>query len=519
MQALEPKISGTRDYVGEDTVALYKTRAAVEVTLKRYGYAAIEPPILERSSPFLNRSGEDIRRRMYIFPDPAGREVCLRPELTIPACRTYLRQLSSSISEAQPSAEREARLSYVGPAFRYESTSEGRYRQFYQAGAELIGAKRREAADAEIIAIALESLDAAGLESPLLEIGDLGILDAFITQLAIGERAKTRLLRVALRNRKEERFLSAVAAKERNNAPASSEFNEIAALLSCVAPQQAERLVKEVLALGDVRHVGGRTAEEIVERLTSRSADQPSISIEATQGVLELLNIRADPPLAFDMIREHFRKFGSTAVDPVLQRCEERLQLFSAYRRSPAALKFNVGLRRGLEYYTGFVFEIFAQGSEQIGHLCGGGRYDNLLEALGANLSLPAVGFAIGLDRLLVALGKSQADSREFHAPQALVVAAGAVRHEECIYVSVALRNAGWTVETETSGRRARSALNYALRRKIPYVVFVGEQELKNKQVRIKRLDDRDDQLIALSALEEYAHQQTAIRACRGRKS
>lgn len=98
MQVLEPKISGTRDYVGEDTVALYKTRDAIEATLKRYGYAAIEPPILERSSPFLNRSGEDIRRRMYIFPDPVGREICLRPELTIPACRAFLRQLKSSNS-------------------------------------------------------------------------------------------------------------------------------------------------------------------------------------------------------------------------------------------------------------------------------------------------------------------------------------------------------------------------------------------------------------------------------------
>ena len=158
-----------------------------------------------------------------------------------------------------------------------------------------------------------------------------------------------------------------------------------------------------------------------------------------------------------------------------------------------------------------FVFEIFAQGLMQIGHLCGGGRYDNLLEALGANLSVPAVGFAIGLDRLLVALQNSQVPaSSVLLAPRALVVAAGSVRHEECIRISVALRNAGWSVETETSGRRARSALSYALKRKIPYVVFVGEDELKSGQVRIKRLNDRNDQLIALSALEAYAKGESA---------
>lgn len=521
MPVLEPKISGTRDYVGEDTVALHSARDAIEATLQRYGYAAIDPPILERPSPFLNRSGEDIRRRMYIFPDPAGREVCLRPELTISACRAYLRQLRSSIDEAQVSPEREARLSYIGPAFRYESVSEGRYRQFYQAGAELIGAKRGEAADAEILAVALESLEAAGLKGASVEIGDLGILDAFINQLTIGERAKTRLRRLALRNRKEERFLSAAAAKETNDSESSAEFGELASLLARIGPQQAELLIKEVLALADVRHVGGRTPDEIVERLTSQTTQQPgSIPTEAMQGVLELLNIRADAPKAFALIRELFRKFGdAAAVDPILERCEERLKLFAAYRQAPTMLQFNVGLRRGIEYYTGFIFEIFARGSEQIGHLCGGGRYDNLLEALGANLSIPAVGFAIGLDRLLTALQKSEtADSRELHVPQALVVAAGAVRHEDCIRVSALLRNAGWSVETETSGRRARSVLGYALKRGIPYLVFVGEEELKNKQVRIKRLNDRNDQLVALSALETYAKRENTSAARRGRK-
>jgi histidyl-tRNA synthetase len=520
MQALEPKISGTRDYFGDDIVALRDARDAIDATLQCYGYATIDPPILERPSPFLDRSGEDIRRRMYIFPDPAGREVCLRPELTIPACRAYLRQLKSSTGEEQLSPEREARLSYFGPAFRYESTSEGRYRQFYQVGAELIGAKRREAADAEILSVALEGLEAAGLQSPMVEIGDFGILDAFISQLSIGERAKVRLHRLALRNRKEERLLSAAAAAEANNTDVPSEFSELASLLASVGPQHAESLVKEVLALADVRHVGGRGPDEIVERLIGRATQQPeSISTDAMQGVLDLLNIRAEPPKAFHLVREHFRKFGSTAADSILERCEDRLRLFSMYRKSPLPLQFNVGLRRGLEYYTGFVFEVFAKGYEQIGHVCGGGRYDNLLEALGANLSIPAVGFGIGLDRLLVALSGSRTPgSCESNVPRAIVVSAGDVRQEECIRISVALRNAGWTVETETSGRRARSVLSYALRRKIPYVVFVGEEELKNNQVRIKRLDDRNDELIAFSALEAYAKRESAAADRQGHK-
>jgi ATP phosphoribosyltransferase regulatory subunit len=522
MQVMQPRISGTRDYIGADAIALRAAREAIEAALRSYAYASIDPPILERPSPFLDRSGEDIRRRMYIFSDPGGREVCLRPELTIPACRAYLRQLQAPEDEAHMSPEREARLCYVGPAFRYESTNEGRYRQFYQAGAELIGAKWREAADAEILAVALDALEAAGLKDILIEIGDLGILYAFVDHLPIGERSKTRLLRLALRNRKEERFISAISAKQAADSDETTEFGELALLLASADPGKAELLMREVLALADVRHVGGRAPAEIVERLASRAAQQSAepISAELMQGVLELLSIRADPATAFDAVREHFRKFGVGSVDPVLEQCENRMRLFGAYRKNGAEIEFNVGLRRGLEYYTGFVFEIFAQGLTQIGHLCGGGRYDNLLEALGANLSIPAVGFAIGLDRLLIALQKSQADGSGVSRapPRALVVAAGAVRHEESIRISVALRNAGWSVETETSGRRARSVLSYALKRQIPYVVFVGEDELKNGQVRIKRLDDRNDQLVALSSLDAYVKDE-GVREAAGRKT
>jgi ATP phosphoribosyltransferase regulatory subunit len=507
MQMLQPRIAGTRDYVGDDARYLRTMRDALEVAFQRYGYASIDPPILERSAPFLDRSGEDIRRRMYIFPDPGGREICLRPELTISACRTYLRQLQAPEGEAYFSSEREARLCYVGPAFRYESPSEGRYRQFTQAGAELIGAKQQEAADAEVLAVALEALWGAGLKDASVEIGDLSILHAFIDGLPIAERSKPRLRRLALRSRKEARLLSAVPSLDTVPSDETLDLSELGSLLASIEPGKAELLIREVLALADVRHIGGRTSEEIVERLITRTAQESAapISREIMEGIWTLLSIRANPPSAFEAVRHHFRAFEIPSIDPLLDRCRERLQLFEAYGHCRIPVEFNVGLRRGLEYYTGFVFEIYAQGLREIGHLCGGGRYNNLLESLGANLPIPAVGFAIGLDRLFMALHKSKVDLQfDTNGPDALVVAAGTVPQEECIRVSVALRKAGWSVETETSGRRARSALSYALKRKIPYLVFVGEDEIKNGQVRMKRLHDRNNQLVELKNLEAY---------------
>jgi ATP phosphoribosyltransferase regulatory subunit len=513
MQAPQPSISGTRDYAGDDAVALQAARDAIEATLRRYAYAAIDPPILESSAPFLNRSGEDIRRQMYIFPDPAGQEVCLRPELTIPVCRAYLRQHQSS-DGAVHSANREARLSYFGPAFTYESASDGRYRQFYQAGAEFIGATSREAADAEILAAALDVLKTAGLKEASVEIGDVDIRNAFIDQLPVSERSKTRIRRVALRSHKETHFISAASAQKSADAEKTDEFGELASLLASVEPGKAELLIKEVFALADVRHVGGRTPEEIVERLISRTAQQAEpVSAELMQGVLDLLKIRAKPEAAFKAIRDHFRKFKIEAIEPILERCETRLAYFSAYGQSPAALYFNVGLRRGLEYYTGFLFEIFAKDLTQIGHVCGGGRYDNLLEGLGANASIPAVGFGIGLDRLLLALQKVEAPSRGVRTPRALVVADENANSAECIRASALLREAGWSVELALSGRGERDALAYAAKRNLPYVVIVGDDKAKKGALRVRRLDGRGDRHLAFADLQAYARDESAAVA------
>ena len=506
MQAPQPSISGTRDYAGDDAIALQTARDAIEATLCRYAYAPINPPILESPLPFLNRSGEDIRRHMYIFPDPGGSEVCLRPELTIPVCRAYLRQLQATGNAVGKSAEQEARLSYFGPAFSYESAHNRRYRQFYQAGAEFIGAQARKSADAEILAAALDALEAAGLKETRVEIGDVEIRNAFIDQLPVTERSKTRIRRIALRNQKELRTGDALATQGTAGSDTRNDFGELASMLASVEPGKAELLIREVFALADVRHVGGRTPEEIIERLISRTSPQAEpVSAELMQGVLDLLNIRAKPETAFKQIREHFRKFRIGSIDRVLERCEKRLRYINAYRQRPLELQFNVGLRRGLEYYTGFLFEIYAKNFAEIGHVCGGGRYDNLLDGLGASTSIPAVGFGIGLDRLLPALQKAQAAATgSMPAPRALIVASGSNREEECIAASVALRQAGYSVELDVLGRDERSALAYAAERKIACVILIGADKSKKGQARIRRVGSRGEELMPIASLAGY---------------
>jgi ATP phosphoribosyltransferase regulatory subunit HisZ len=148
-------IPGTKDYIEDDARRLLRTTDACAQTFALYGYERIILPVLERSDIFLQRSGEEIRSRMYILNDPKGKEICLRPEMTISVARAYLERMSSR--------RLPVRLCYQGSMFRYDKIREGRYRQFIQAGVESIGIQNRIAADTEVVSLALDSMKRAGL--------------------------------------------------------------------------------------------------------------------------------------------------------------------------------------------------------------------------------------------------------------------------------------------------------------------------------------------------------------------
>src|SRR5271167_381637 len=137
----------------------------------RAGYAQIDPPVLQPAEPFLDLSGEDIRRRMFLTTDPEGRELCLRPDLTIPVSRAYL---------ASPEAGKPAGFCYLGAVFRHR---EGAPAEFLQAGIESFGRADKAAADAEMLSLGLEATTLYGLTAPEIRLGDVGLFSAFVAAL------------------------------------------------------------------------------------------------------------------------------------------------------------------------------------------------------------------------------------------------------------------------------------------------------------------------------------------------
>src|SRR5690242_8981816 len=171
-----------------DAALLYELdeqAGAILTEFAQHRYSRVEPAVLQPAEIFLERSGEEIRRRTFAFTDPSGLELCLRPELTIPVCRMHV----------EHGGKFPARLSYNGLVFRHQPAEPDRPSQFYQAGAELLGYADEEKGDIEILSLAVESMQACGLSDYEFRIGDIGLFSTLINALEVPVQWRARLKR------------------------------------------------------------------------------------------------------------------------------------------------------------------------------------------------------------------------------------------------------------------------------------------------------------------------------------
>jgi histidyl-tRNA synthetase len=176
-----------------------------------------------------------------------------------------------------------------------------------------------------------------------------------------------------------------------------------------------------------------------------------------------------------------------------------------AYGVLPGDMVLDMAFRRGIAYYSGFIFELHSESLGEASQLCGGGRYDSLLRQLGAAADVPGVGFAFGVDRLLLALALQDQEERAPRPGVAAVVApVGNVDAALSARVAQTLRQGGWQVRLEVSEHRPKNVLRRAVREGVPYVVFVGEEETSRGCVRVKNLEKHQEFEVALEQLREF---------------
>ena len=366
-----------------------RRREAGEKALARLlaaGFVRTEPNVLQPAAAFLDLSGEEIRGRLYLTSDASGEELCLRPDYTIPVCRAHL--ASSRAREA-------ADYAYLGPVFRARPGQSG---EMTQTGLESYGRRDIEAADAEILALALEAAEQAGAGPLKVKIGDARVFDGALGALGLPEVWLRRLRRGLAQGRPLDAIM-----KGANGGAALAQSGVLAAL-ERTDHAGAKALVEDLLAIAGIATVGGRSAGEIADRFLEQASARIDAGVHADQqeALRRLLAISGDP----DSGSAALRKLADDAkldIGPALDSFDERIGFLAARGLKIADFTYEAGFIRDLDYYTGFVFEAVDAATPGARASIGGGRYDGLARKLGAAEETPAIGAAIWIDRLPLA--------------------------------------------------------------------------------------------------------------------
>ncbi len=379
---------------GDELKAREAQARAVRASFEAASFEPITAPVLQPADIFLDRSGEDIRRRTYLFTDAGGQELCLRPELTIPVCRLYL--------ERDPDGAVSQRLCSSGPVYRYQPLGSEKLSEYNQSGIEILGKVDEAAADAEVTRLGIAAVEAAGLTDFQLELGDLSLFDALIDAINIPAGWKGRLKRQFWRPDFFANLLKDLSNGE--GAPGGDDQTGLLSVLAGLDEKQATTLLSDVLKLGGIAPVGGRGVEEIASRLLEKASDATTERMpeEAANVIAAYMKISVPATEAVDRVASLLQKNGVSA-DTALQKLSLRLQAIGDAGIDLGRATFSTGFGRKLEYYTGHVFELRVPTLGTDAVIVGGGRYDGLLQSLGAPKPVQAVGCAIALERLFQA--------------------------------------------------------------------------------------------------------------------
>jgi ATP phosphoribosyltransferase regulatory subunit len=357
---------------------------ALLLSFAEAGYAHAEPAILQPAEPFLDMSGEDIRKSLYLTSDASGEELCLRPDLTIPVARDYL---------ASPQAGKPAGFSYLGPVFRFR---QGCPSEFQQAGIESFGRQDRAAADAEMLALGLEATAAFGLSDIEIRTGDVALFAALVDALDLYPVWKRRLMKDFNRKVSLSQDLDRLTLAE---SPVRNEYEGVLAALAGSDRKAALALVTDLMSIAGATNVGGRSVAEIADRFLEQSTLKGgALPRDALALIKRFLAISGDP----DDALQQLRKLAADAklnITAAIDEFESRIGFMAARGIDTAKTRFSTSFGRGVDYYTGFEFELHSSGNGKE-PLVAGGRYDGLLTQLGAAAPIPAVGFSIWIEAL-----------------------------------------------------------------------------------------------------------------------
>jgi len=337
-------------------------------SVKAKGFKYIELPSVIETNHIVQRSGENFRKFIFSFTDQNGKELCLRPDLTIVSC---LRYLENNFDEKE-------KIFYTGQAYRKSNNKKDSIIRD-QIGFEIIGSKNEKKDDKEIINTSLNSLKNFKYSSGELTIGNLEIFNLLISKLDIPKRWKLRLYRHFWR----EDYFNDLLKRLETNSDVDPTIVEI----------DKKRYLK-MLEYNKSLIVAGRSIEEILSRFDKKIKDprRTSKGKNISKIIKEFLKIKCPIKKAAQELNKFFKKYQINLV------VDQKYFPISNNKVLKLNVIFSTSFGRQLEYYTGMVFKIDIKSNNKIKNIINGGRYDQLISDLGSSTEVPAVGAALNIN-------------------------------------------------------------------------------------------------------------------------
>lgn len=381
------RLNHMRDLGPSEAEANFNASRRMTEVLTRCGFQRLDTPVIEPTDLFVRKSGGEVSSSLYSFQDPGGMSVSLRPEFTPSIIRWY-------IENAARAADSE-RFQYSGPVFRYAGARRGRFRQFQQVGAELIGVPD-SSGDIEILTAAMRCLRAAGISEFTLRLGHIGMIHDLVQSQGLSEQVEmfivSNLDKIGCNSDRKQRLLeSAIAAdlvmSEHKSTPVTEGLDK--------AMPELDVIRRSISA-----PTGRRSAGQILARLSSRMKRACSMDEfeAAVENVARLVSLDGN---VWDVLEdaEALLKSNRASLASVRGLGATLIKLRSE-GVTDSTIHLDLSFVRGMTYYTGIVFEFLAGQGPDDYPIGGGGRYDDLVRAFGGG-NVPACGFALYVEEVV----------------------------------------------------------------------------------------------------------------------
>ncbi len=412
-------LKGMRDFVPERMIARQRVIAILRDVFERHGFEPIDTPALEYYETLAGKYGED-EKLIYHFADHGGREIGLRYDLTVPLARfvaVHRNELTFPFKRY-----------HIGPVWRADRPQKGRYREFWQCDADIVGT-RSMLADADVVSIVIEALQAVNMPNFVVHINHRKMLESL-------------------------------------------------ALYAGVEPSRAGGVYRAIDKLSKIGQSG------VVTEL-----EKAGVATDIASRIVELVSISGPPDVVLSSVAERLESIE--LAREALNDLDRLFEYLAALGAPQQHYEFDLALARGLEYYTGPVFETTVD-EPKIGSLGGAGRYDGLV-GMFSGRELPATGMSLGLERIIDVAEELGLLNFGTTVSQVLVTLFDADSVTTSLEIASGLRAAG--VRTETyleDGRDLGRQLRFASRRGIPFAIIAGPDERERGVVTVRDMNSGD---------------------------